>query len=237
MKVDQGTLAYIENVVATARLVGIDGVIIEPNRVRGVHEDSTVVLLQNTNVPELPFGSIGLNRTDVFSSRYAIAKSIPNFEMDATVDGPEEAQFARALTMKAKGTKIDYRCANPATIRAPKGFGDPITYRAQMHPEAVMYMQKAAGAMESDELSLIGTTDSITFEVTDINGDKMTYQFGDSVEIVNQEAAESRFSFRYPIKLLQTVFKSNADGYFHITKRGLLRASVNNLDIYIMPRT
>jgi hypothetical protein len=238
MKVDQQSLAYIENVVTTARLVGIDGIIIEKDRVRAVDEDSTVILLHTTNVPELPFGSIGLNRTDVFSSRYAIARSIDNFEMDVIVDGPEDARYARALTMKAKGTKIDYRCANPATIRAPKALNDAVKYRVRMHPEAVLHMQKGASAMESDELTMIGSKDSVSFEVSDINGDKLSFKFGDTVDNVQpDDTSDPKFANRYPIKLLQTLFKANPDGYFFVTSRGMLKVSVNGLDVYVLPRT
>jgi hypothetical protein len=238
MKVDQLSLAYIENVVATAHLIGIDNIIIEPDRVRAVDEDSTAILLQITGVPVLPFGSIGLNRIDIFSSRYAIAKSVDNFEMVAVVDGPEDAQYARALTMKAKGIKIDYRCANPATIRAPKGLNDAVKFRARMHPEAVLHMHKGASAMESDELTMIGATDSVSFEMADVNGDKLTFKFGDAVDnVLAGDTSEAKFSHRYPIKLLQTLFKANPDGYFYVTSRGMLKVTINNLDVYVLPRT
>lgn len=238
MKVDNETLAYIENVVATAHLLSIDNIIIEPDRVRALDEDSTVILLHTKGVPVLPFGSIGLNRIDIFSSRYAIAKSVDNFEIVATVDGPDDAKFVRALTMKAKGIKIDYRCANPAAIRAPKGLNDAPKFRARMHPEAVLHMHKGASAMESDELTMIGAVDSVSFEMIDINGDKLTFKFGDGVDnILANDKSEPKFSYRYPIKLLQTLFKANPDGYFYVTSRGMLNVAINGLDVFVLPRT
>lgn len=238
MKVDAASLAYIENAVATARMIGIENIIIEPDRIRAVDKDSSVILLQTTNVPALPFGSIGLSRIDIFSSRYAIAKSVDKFEVDAVVDGPEGATYARALTMKAKGIKIDYRCANPATIRAPKGLNDAVKYRARMHPEAVLHMHKGQSAMEAEELTMIGATDSISFEMVDVNGDKLTFKFGDSVDNVQpDDKTEAKFAYQYPIKLMQTLFKANPDGYFYVTSRGMLKVTVNNLDVYVLPRT
>lgn len=238
MKVDAASLAYIENVVATAQLIGIDNIIIEPDRVRAVDQDSTVILLQTTNVPILPFGSIGLNRIDIFSSRYSIAKSVDNFEIDAAVDGLVDAQYVRALTMKGKGIKIDYRCANPATIRAPKGLNDAVKYRVRMHPEAVLHMHKGVTAMQTDELTLIGTKDSASFEMADVNSDKLTFKFGDGVDNVQpNDATDPKFSHRYPIKLVQTLFKANPDGYFYITSRGMLKITINGLDVYVLPRT
>lgn len=237
MKVDQSSLAYIINVVKTAQLLGIDNIIIEEGRVRAIDDDSCVVMLQTADVPVLPFGSIGLNRINIFSSRYSIAESANNFELDATVDGPEGNTYARALTMKAKGIKIDYRCANPATIRAPKSLNDALKYRARMHPEAVMYMMKGASAMEADTVTIIGTKDSVSFEMVDINGDKLTHQFGDTVDNVQpDDTSEPKFTHAYPVKLLQTLFKGHSDSYFYLTARGMLKLSVNNLDVYVLPK-
>jgi hypothetical protein len=240
MQVDKATLSYIENVVATAKLVGIDNIIIEPDRVRALDDDSTVVLLQTEGVPILPFGSLGLNRLGLFSSRYEIAKGADKFEMNVDVAGIDtQAPYARALTMKGKGIKIDYRCANPATIRAPKAFAnDVVKYRARMHPEAVVYMMKGSSAMETQEVSLIGTKDSVSFELVDVNSDKMSHVFGDTVENVQpNDSHEPKFAHRYPVKLLQTVFKPNSDSYFYITARGMLKIAVNGLDIYVLART
>lgn len=240
MQVDKATLSYIENVVATAKLLGIDNIIVEPDRVRAMDDDTSVVMLQTDNVPIMPFGSLGLNRLGLFSSRYDIAKSADKFELIVDVAGVDTAApYARALTMKAKGIKIDYRCANPATIRAPKAFAnDVIKYRARMHPEAVVYMMKGSSAMDSAEVSLIGTKDSVSFEMIDVNSDKMSYVFGDLVENVQpNDSSEPKFSHRYPVKLLQTLFKPNSDSYFYITARGMLKIPVNGLDIYVLART
>lgn len=238
MRVDQQSLAYIQNVVKTAEIVKIGSIIIEPDRVRAVDEDRTVVLFQDTNVPTMPFGSIGLNRIDVFSSRFDIAKSIDNFEIDVTVEGEGTNTYARALTMKAKGIKIDYRCANPATIQAPKGLNDALKYRVRMIPEAVLYMQKGQSAMGADEVTLIGGADGVTFELADINSDKLVYKFADVVDKMQKDdGTDPKFTHKYPLKTLQALFKHNPDGNFYLTSRGMLKVVVNNLDLYVLPKT
>lgn len=239
MKVDQHSLAYIQNVVNTAELVKISNIIVEPGKVRAIDEDRTVVLFQDKDVPDMPFGSIGLNRIDVFSSRFNIAKSFDGFEIDATVeDSNPEAPFARALTMKGKKMKVDYRCANPATIQAPKVLNDTLKHRVRMSPEAVLLMQKGASAMGSDEITLIGTKDGVTMEISDINSDKLAFSFADVVEnIVEGDGEPANFIHKYPIKTVTTLFKTNPDGYFYLTSRGMLKIVVNNLDVLVIPRT
>ena len=91
MKLSQDLISFIETVVRTGQSVNIDNVIIEPDMVRAIDDARTVVLYQNTNVPEMPFGSIGLNRIGVFLSRLEIAKSQDNFTLDVIVDDDAES--------------------------------------------------------------------------------------------------------------------------------------------------
>jgi hypothetical protein len=238
MKIEQEYLSYLENVVNTAQLLGIDSVILDQTRISGIDDSDSVLLLHTDNIPKFSFGSIGLNRIKLFISRYSIGKSVSNTEVQAVVETTNNVQYVRSLTISGKGTKIDYRCANPATIRAPKSFNDTIKFKAKMSPEAVLYMQKGAGAMEADEVQLIGTKNSLSFEMADINGDKLTFKFGDAVELVNVATpSDINFSHKYPIKILQTLFKPNSEADFYVTTKGMLKVTINELDVYVLPRT
>jgi len=239
MKMDQASLAYIQNVVQTAELAKIGSIIIEPGKVRAIDEDRTVVLYHDKGVPDLPFGSIGLNRIDVFMSRFNIARGMSNFEMDVTVEGEgTEESFARAINMKGKGFKVDYRCANPKTIQAPKSLNDAVKHKIRMTPEAVLLMQQGTSAMKADEITFIGTDKGVSFEIADINSDKLTYSFADTIENTDDDDGEpANFVHKYPIKTVTTLFKANPDGNFYVTSRGMLKIVVNNLDILVVPRT
>lgn len=237
MQVDKPTLIYLENLVSTAGMFGIDSMIIEPGRVRGLHEDGTTAILQTENVPELEFKSVGLNRVGLFSSRYNMAKGGDDFTVEVTPNDKDDPQFARALTMKAKGFKVDYRCANPATIRAMKAFaGDYPKYKARMHPEAVVYMIKGTSAMQVDEVTIFGSQERIGLKMIDVNGDELEYIFGENVDLLQGDEKQFSFSYRYPVKLLQVLFKGHSDSAFAITHRGLLRMPVNGLDVYMFPK-
>lgn len=243
MKVDTQSLAYIQNVVKTAQLVKISNIIIEPEKIRAIDDEKSVVLFQDTDVPDMPFGSIGLNRIDVFMTRFEIAKSMDNFELEAVMpdvdpDKPDANKFARALLMQGKGTKIDYRCANPATIQAPKVINDAVKFKVQMNPEAVLLMSKGQGAMTADEVSLISDKDGVHFEMTDINGDAFTYKFADKVSLADPKAngKDTNFIHKYPLKVILPLFKTSSDTPFFVTARGMLKIVVNGLDMYVLPR-
>lgn len=237
MKVDQASLAYMQKVVQTADLFKISSVIIEPNRVRAIDDTRAVFILEEQNIPDLPFGSIGMNRLDLFASRYEIVKTIDNFVMEAVVEG-DDNMFARALTMKAKGIKVDYRCANPATIQAPKAMNDVVKYKVEFTPAALSYIQKGQSAMAADEITFVGTKDGVSFEIADINTDKLAYQFADTVtNVVEGDVSDAIFTHKYPIKLIATLFKANTSGHFFLTNRGMLKAVINGLSVVILPRT
>jgi hypothetical protein len=243
MKVDAPSLTYIQNVVKTAQLVKIDNIIIEPDKVRAIDEERSVVLFQDVDVPPMPFNSIGLNRIDVFMNRYEVASSVENFELEAVLpdpdpEKPDAPKFARALVMKGKGIKIDYRCANPATIQAPKVINDKLKYKVEMNPEAVLLMSKGQSAMSSDEVTLTSDKDGVRFEMTDINGDAFTYKFANNVTVVDKttNGKDVNFTHKYPLKVILPLFKVSSDAPFFMTTKGMLKVVVNGLDMYVLPR-
>ena len=232
MKLTQDLIDFIENVVKTGQSINIDNVIIEPGMVRAIDDARTVVLYQNKDVPDMPFGAVGLNRISVLLSRLEIAKTQDNFNINVVIGDDEE--YARSITMKGTGTKIDYRCANPTTIQAPRQINDNLVYRIQLNAEAVSLMQKGQVAMGSETISLIGN-DDVSFELTDVNSDVFKHTFAADIEFLDEDAAES-FTHRYPVKTLLALFKQNPDGYFEIGEKGMLSITVNGLDIYVLPQ-
>lgn len=232
MKIDLDSLTYIKNVVETAQMVGIDNVIIEPEKVRAINDDKSVVLFQETDVPDMPFNSVGLNRIGVFLSRLDVARTQDNFSIDVKTDDGNE--FARSVTMSAKGFKVDYRCANPKTIAAPKKINDEFIYSIVLTPQAVYMLQKGQSAMGADTVSLISNADGATFEFTDVNSDKFSHTFTERVTM--NDGADESFRYKYPIKILLPLFKHDAEGSFRIGRKGMLNVVVNSLNIFVLPQ-
>lgn len=232
MKLTQDLIDYVETVIKTAQSIGIDNVIIEPDMVRAIDDARTVVLYQNKDVPDMPFGSVGLNRINALLTRLEIAKTQDNFTVDVVAADDED--YAHFITMKGTGTKIDYRCANPTTIQAPRQINDNLVYRIQMNAEAVSLLQKGQSAMGSETVSII-SDDGVSFELTDVSSDTFKHTFAPDVDILDEDASPS-FTHRYPVKTLLALFKQNPDGYFEIGEKGILSINVNGLDIYVLPQ-
>ena len=232
MKLDDETLGYIQTVVNTAVMVGIDNIIIEEGMVRAIDENKTVVIFQDENVPTPVFGAVGLNRIGVFTSRFDIIKSRDDASIEVTVD--DDRGFARSLMMRSKGIKVDYRCANPSTIQAPRQINDVMKYQVPLTGEAVMLLQKGQSAMGADTVSIISNDNGVAFELADINNDVFSHIFTQDVKALNGD--KTTFAHRYPVKTLLAMFKSNAEGDFFIGGKGMLKFMVNGLDVYVIPQ-
>ena len=232
-------IKYIEKAVNVAKIAGIDNLILETDRIRAMDEDATIFICHNTDVPELPFGAVGMTRIGVFSSRLDIASSMGDVSVIATVDETDPKNtFVRALQLKGKGVKVDYRCANPTTLKAPKQVADPKAYSAVMSATAVQMMVKGQSAMAADDVALIGSKDGIQLEIKDNNSDALTYQIDDMVTIEGEGPAKTPdFFHRYPIKTITALFKQNQDGRFYITSKGIAVITVDDLTVYVMPRS
>lgn len=233
MKLDAKTILFIKNAVKTAQLVNIENLIIEPNAIRGVDEDRTVVLFHEKDIPSVPFGSLGIARLGVFLSRLDIVQSQELFDVDAS--GDEKEGWIKNLTMKSAGTKIDYRCTKPDSIQAPKRIHDVMRARVQLTNDAVSILQKGQAAMSADEVSIISNTGGVSFELIDVTSDVFKHVFADAALPLTPDAVTS-FAYRYPLKTILALFKKEPDGHFDIGQKGILRVNINGLDVYVLPR-
>ncbi len=233
MNISLDVIEYIEKVVKTAQSVKIDNLTFEDGIVRALDEARTVVLFQTDDVPDLPFGALGLTRLSVFSARLAIAKSQNNFNVKAIIN--DEDDYVRFVTMNADKTKIDYRCSNPVTLKAPRGINDELVYKIQINAEAVSLLQKGKSAMDVDLVTFVWNEEGVSFLLTDINDDEMIHTFADSVEVL-EDGAPVDFKHNYPIETILALFKQNPDGEIRVGIKGILGIKVNDLNVYVLPK-
>lgn len=234
MNLNQIEIKYILDAVKTAKLVGIENIIIEPNAVRGVDETSSVVLLQTENVPAMSFQSIGLTRIDAFVSRYEIVRTLDNFAIEAIMDDGDT--YVKNLKMKGKKVKIEYRCSDPERIRAPQKLNGDYVASIELTGEAVHLLHKGQAAMSTDIVTVLCNQDGeVSFEMVDINNDVFKHVLANKVDILNGEDSLS-FAYRYPLKTILALFKQDSAATMCITERGILQFPVNGMNIHLLPK-
>lgn len=234
MKLTQQEILYMSNVVDVANMLSIKSVIIEPGCVRGMNDEHSALLIQSTQVPPMSFNAIGLSRLAEFKSRYDIARSLDAFEVDAQMDAKNE--FARALTLKGKGIKIDYRCSSPTTIKCPTALNDVLAYQIQLNSSMIQTILKGQSAMGADTITIVSDSDGASFKLVDVNGDVLMHNFAPTVETVDGDVTSDTFSHTYSIKMFVIVARENANGYIQIGRKGVLMAPINKLNVWIPPR-
>ena len=186
MKLQTESIDYLKNAITTAQLVGAETMVITPGLVRAMDEGRAVFILQNENVPDMEFGSIGLTRLPSLASRMRIAEEIKDYSISATTMNEDEDMFARALVMTAKGLKVDYRCADPvklvaASMAGPKQMNDKMEFCVEFDDSTVDMLQKGQAAMKSETVSII-SNDGVSFELLDVNNDVFAHQFADDAD-------------------------------------------------------
>lgn len=252
MKISTEEIKFIQNVIQTANLVGVESVIIEPGKVRGLAASHKVVMQQDTLVHPLQFGSIGLNRLDTLLPRLELSQSRPGFELNVVTAGDDnengfdrydpstsasQPMWARSLKMVASGLSIEFRCASPQTIQAPKKRAGSLRYSSFINADAISILQKSKQAMKSDDVYIKGDSNGISLVVTDVSNDSLEYTLSSEIVLLDEDDTETPdFKYKYQADKLLTVIKSSPTGEFFITARGSMMIKVNGIDIYLMEK-
>jgi len=230
MKLEPDLIEHIASVVKTAKIVGIDGLKFEPDFIGGLAEDNTTFITRVEDIPDMPFDTMCINRLSVFSSRFDIARLQDNFTMTVDIT---DAGYVRSVLMKGKGTKIDFRCANPKLVKPPKGFKSPLVTRVKLTGETVMLLQQAIASMGSDVVTII-SNNGVSFEIVDVNNDVFKHDFEFEAEPLGDDD-DTNFAYRFPAKKLLGLFKIDPTTTFDVSDTGRLSIKVNGFDVAILP--
>lgn len=223
----------IANTIETAQLAGIESLIIEPKMIRGINEQKSAVLIETSNVISTLPAPTALTRLSAFMSRYTVAKTQDDLTIDLDIDTAN--QFVRSFTFNSSKLKVEYRCANPNQISAPKQVNDPSIYQVEMPAEAVVFLQKGQSAMGAENVLFAYDDTQVFFEMTDIGGDPFRYVFATDVQPMKKGGTIKPFAFKYPYKIIHTLLKHNVNPYIEFGQKGVLSIVANGLTFYILP--
>jgi hypothetical protein len=233
MRLEQDLVEYIKNIVDAANVAKLMNVSVEKGLIRGIDESKRVIVWHDQNVPALPFTMLGLNRFEILTPRLGILYDQPNFTVDATIS--ERDSCVSILTMKAPGSKVDFRCANPKTLMLPKSRNDTMAYQVEITPESVQFLLRSEAAMKMDLVTFVSNESGVKFEIVDNNGDVLSHTFAEQVENVTG-GSDTTFVGRYPLRVVLSLFKKATNGIFTIGQRGMMKVTVCGLDLYILPQ-
>jgi hypothetical protein len=243
-KLNKSTVEFLQKLIKTCNLCGIDAVAIEPDVIRGQALDNSkgTFLLEQNNIPKnTGFTSLGIGRVKVLGTRIAILDSS---DTEISFEGKERDNgdiMVKKLQLTNKKTKIEYSCYDSTRIKAPKKFTDPVCYEFSIATDTLNIMAKAVAAIETSKISFSSEKDgSVKFRTSDIEGDTFDHLVADTYGVTD-DTDKAHFYYAYEIKYVLPLFRAaieSGDSFdVTISKRGILKIQVNNFDIYVLPES
>lgn len=241
MKLSPGSVAELDQLLQTALIAGLKKIIVEPNKMRGVDEKQSVVLLTNRSI-DLDNHNLAITRIDQLAARINLVKSQGGLDIDAspsttTVNGvPDISQ----LSMSCGRTKAEYRCAAVETTKGvPKNSTDVMHWEIELTTTLLPTLISGVAAMSAEAL-MIASVDgkSYSFQCVDVHHDVFKTDV-DLAPIKLNAAASDTFSFKYPAKtvfsLAKEALKSSPTIKIQLGEKGMFSIKVNGLDFFVVP--
>lgn len=233
---------YLTNLFTVCHLCEIDDIAIEKQMVRGHTADAKrgIFIMEYDNIPEINFTGMGIRGVKTLKSRMGI---LDEDNMSVAFDIKEKDNgdnIVKKITLASKKTKVDFTCADPALIKAPKRLNDPDLYQFTLTEDTVKVMGKIKNAVAGvDEISFNTEKDgTIKFIVTDENGDVFDHTIAENYEILDPLNTSKHFIHSYKIKYVHALFKAAMDlegeAKLILSSRGVIKLKVKGITIRIV---
>lgn len=240
-KLSESTIKYIQKLIKTCSLCGIDAIALEKGMARGQAMDNSkgTFILETNNIPDnLEFDSLGIGRVKTLGTRISILEPEP---VSISYDGKEKDNgdiMVKKLQLSNKKTKIEFSCFDSLRIKSPKKFIDPLCHEFVITDDTLKIMHKTFAAINTSKISFSNEKNgNVVFKTTDIEGDIFDHIVADSYTVL-PNSAKQNFFHEYEIKYILPLFKaaSDLDGKLtvQISDRGALKVNVNSFDIYVI---
>lgn len=190
MRISSESITNLNTLLETCSIASIDNLIIEDGKARGVNEGKTVVIISAQNLPDFGDCKVGFNRLGVLQSRVKLVRD--NVTIDVKEGNNKEiAQFDIA----GSGMKVQYRCASPATIKAPKAINDTISWEFELTAESIGLVLSGAKTMQSKKVVLVTRDGVVSMECTDTNSDIFTATVAETVKWTRSDSDAPKHGF------------------------------------------
>ena len=240
-KISTGNITFLQKLIKTCALCGIDAVAVEKDVIRGqsIESGKGIFLLEADNVPDFGFTSMGIGRVKTLGTRISI---LDDTSLAIAYDCKERDNGDRVVTklqLTSKKTKVDFSCQDSLKIRAPKKMNDIYCYEFSVTEDTLKIMAKAFAAIDASNISFSSEKDgSVKFRASDVEGDNFDHLVSETYDI-SDDADKDNFFYEYSIKFILPLFRSAMDEnkklVVNISKRGIMKVNVNGFDIFVLP--
>lgn len=223
----QELVNFFENIISVCSAVNIENVIIEDGMIRGINEDKSCVILSSSNLPDFGSSKLGLARMSVLAARINVLKNSKDFTIEAEVNSKTDEITHLRLT--GGGAKVQFRCAAPSIIRAPKAVNDAPCWRLEVSKEQAEMIISAVRVMGAKTVVVAKKGAAAIVECSDTNNDVFSIKLETAPEWVNEESSDPApaFAYYYPANILLSLLKQKQGCEFIIGENGTLTTQIN----------
>lgn len=227
MILDEETITIIKNALLVSKQFEISVMKIDDNGIRGTDKDGKVALLAKLDLTI--GGTIGINRIEFLLNRLTILDN-PTVEVKFDANGISES-----ISLYNKKAVIEYRTAKADRLKVPSVPKDGDLYQISITDDLKNTLTKGKSAMKSDVITLLCNDNRLSYKIADETNDTLLYA-AENVVNMSDDDEPANFVNVYSIKALLYAFNS-CDEVVGIDKKGILRFTINNLNIYLLPKT
>lgn len=236
----KGTLGLLQDAINTASVLGIERMVIDSHSLRGDSQDNgTMMIYPFPKDTELEFGSMGISRIGVLRARMRLLDNEGSVTPEYKVRDSGE-KFVFRLELKRNKTKIDFKCADPSQIRAPKALNDPDHFGFKFSEDDIKLMLRGKAAMQSELVTLESKDGkSIEFSISASEGDVLRHELESVLDTkTDRETFVVTYKSKFLFPLLKEIIEDAKDGEMIdvlLTNRGILKIEVNGIPTYLFP--
>jgi hypothetical protein len=240
LKLSTESIQRLDQLVQTSLIAGIKKLVIENDKIRGIDEKQSVVIITKEQVPDLQGKQIGITRIEQLSARLNLVKSQGDLQIDATESNGNAADIS-LLDISAGKTKAQFRAASVEAVKGvPKNITDDLVWEIKVTSKLIPTLTQGISAMGAELVTLAsrdGTT--VSFECVDANKDVFTMDAEEAPVWVGDGGAPSSFCQKYPAKTFIALMKEAVKFTDPLTLRlgegGILSLKVNGFAFFLIP--
>lgn len=234
MKLSKEEASQLRNIINTAAMAGIDGIVFQDKSIRVASglKGGSCAIIARTGVPALE-QKMGITRIPIFKKRLELLADAPNLEINTKESDRGEVTL---IDISAGKAKTNYRCTASALIRAPGGVDDGGVFGSiVMSKDELNLLISGIRTMGAPRVVLIlSPSGAATFEATDGN-DKFTVELEAPVE--RDEDNSNSSVFYYDSNIFSSLLKASIGNDDSISVAvgisGTIQFNLNNCEMSI----
>jgi hypothetical protein len=239
MILDEQDVKKLGEIITLAKTIGIEGIIIDGNSVRGQSVDGLFIITDH-NIEQFKKTPIGITRVSVLFSRLNLIaenKKAPKVELEFK-ERDNGDKIVMRLKIKNNRTTIDFRCGDPLMIKTKQTLKDALIYSFDLSEETIDLMIRSNAAMQTDKIKLILDNEKVYFNINDTEGDSLKHLVSEAVTLSDPTKTSFLVSLKHKIvlPLFKLALKEKDKINIKISEiRNVITFELNGINVYIMP--